>query len=313
MIVPALALAAASLGPVVLRGQSHTDEREIVSIDLRGVELASLDHGAPTLLGWEHIKLILNDDAARAEPFMQLADHAWRARARLLRGDALLAAPLLDQLASTLKDAASTTALLVHAGLARVRADQHDLPRAVEAWRAAATLHSQRMRLDPELAAALRFDNATGLITDLPVFWTLNPQQTDENETLRPLCAALSADPQTRNAARAELRASLTESLPAWREAWARAALGRSYLLEPDPDQRTLGLLELFHLPSRFASDQPILTALALGEILTELRARNDSNSAAIIETQLKAIDPHHPALRRTPQAPTARSQGAEP
>lgn len=313
MIAPAMVLAAASLGPVVLRGAAEPDEREVLSIDQRGVELASPSNGSTTLLGWESIKLVLGDDAASADPFMQLADDAWRARARLLRGDTTLAAPLLETLAPQLKDVASPTALLVHAGLARVRANAHDLPGAVEAWSAAAKLHSQGIRLDPELAAALRFDETTGLITDLPVFWIQGSESVNANDLLRPMCAALSADPQTRNAARAELRTTLTESLPAWREAWTRAALGRSYLLEPDPDQKTLGLLELLHLPARFAADQPILTALALGEILTELRARKDTNSAAIIEAQLRAIDPRHPALRHAPKSPAVQGGGAPP
>jgi hypothetical protein len=69
--------------------------------------------------------------------------------------------------------------------------------------------------------------------------------------------------------------------------------------------QRDLGMLELLHLPARFADDQPMLTSLALGAVLAELRTRGDSDDAAIIDAQLRAIDPNHPSLRS--------SRGAQP
>ncbi|MBL8746229.1 MAG: hypothetical protein JNK58_07740, partial [Phycisphaerae bacterium] len=262
MTAAALMLAIASLGPVVLRGSSQPDERNIVNIDLRGIELAS--PGAdPTLLGWEHIKLVTGDDAPRAEPYTRLADDAWRARSRILRGDARFAAPLLERLTRELHNVRSPTALLAFAGLARARADERDLPAAITAWQRAAELHAQGVRLDPDAASAIHFDQSTGYITDLPAFWFARGEAADRDDFLSLINRALADDPAARSAARSQLRETLPASHNTWREAWTRAALGRSYLREKDAEPRTLGLLELLHLPARFANDQPILTSLA--------------------------------------------------
>lgn len=300
MIAHAIALAAASLGPVVLRGTTEPDAREIVSISTRGIEVSASD-GAPTvLLGWERIKLVLGDEAERAQPFMPIADAAWRAEARLLRGDIVLAEPLLEELAERLQGVASPTALLAYAGLARVRLESRDLDGAIEAWRIAAALCTNGIRISSDLAGVLRLDHETGLIEDLPVFWSADAASLPTDDLfLGPIGRALSeSDPSLRAAGRAELRELLAGTAGSWREAWCRAAIGRSYLRESDPMQRDLGVLEVLHLPARFAADQPMLTSLALGAVLTELRSRGNAGEAAIIEGQLRAMDANSPALR---------------
>lgn len=307
MIAHAIALAAASLGPVVLRGSAEPDAREVVSIDERGIEVSASDGAPKVLLGWERVKLVLGDEAARAQPFMPIADAAWRAEARLLRGDIALAEPLLEELAGRLRGVESPTALLAYAGLARVRLDSRDFDGAIEAWRVANARCANGIRLNMELAEALRLDHETGLIVDLPIFWAGDAASLPSSDPLLgPIGRALSqSDPPLRAAGRAELRELLATVTGSWREAWCRAAIGRSYLREPDPMQRDLGMLELLHLPARFADDQPMLTSLALGAVLAELRTRGDSDDAAIIDAQLRAIDPNHPSLRS--------SRGAQP
>jgi hypothetical protein len=307
VIAPALVLTAASLGPVVLRGAAEPDERAVVSIGVRGVEVSASDDSPTVLLGWERVKLVLGDGAERAKAFMPIADAAWRAEVRLLRGDIALAEPLLEELTEQLQGVESPTALLAYAGLARVRLDSTDIDGAIEAWRIAHALCTKGIRLNAELADVLRLDHETGLIVDLPIFWAGDAAILPTSDPLLgPIGRALDAnDPSLRAAGRAELRGVLPGVEGSWREAWCRAAIGRSYLLETDPMQRDLGVLELLHLPARFSDDQPMLTSLALGAVLAELRTRGDSAEATIIEGQLRALDPNHPGLRL--------SKGAQP
>lgn len=106
-----------------------------------------------------------------------------------------------------------------------------------------------------------------------------------------------SEDARTR--ARAELSAGLDRDSGTWREAWRRAAIGRSLLRSAEPGDRRRGALELLHVPARFASTQPFLAGLALAEASDALAADGDEVSAAALRAELEMEFPGHPALLR--------------
>ncbi len=64
-----------------------------------------------------------------------------------------------------------------------------------------------------------------------------------------------------------------------------------------------LGVIELLHVPARFASDQPALASLALRDAATALRALGEHDGASDLLQQLPAIDPARPAPEPRPQS----------
>ncbi|MBL0927776.1 MAG: hypothetical protein IBJ11_09005 [Phycisphaerales bacterium] len=114
---------------------------------------------------------------------------------------------------------------------------------------------------------------------------------------VRDIVDARSDDAGVRAAARARLEAGLAGEPGGWREAWRRAALGRSLLREPDPAARSAGLFQLFHLPARFAPSQPYLAGVALAEASAEMARRGNAAAAAELRDRLAELDPRHPAL----------------
>lgn len=169
----AILLAAWSAGPVVLRGSASADPREVVRIDIRGVEVR--DEGGATLIGWERVKAVTGADGEAAAEFMALADDAWRAEARLVRGDFALAEALLERMASRLAGVTSSTALLAHGGLARVRLAQGDAEGAVGPWLRAFAVHAAGVRLSAEAGGVIGMDEETGLMPDLPPMFVRSP------------------------------------------------------------------------------------------------------------------------------------------
>lgn len=108
-------------------------------------------------------------------------------------------------------------------------------------------------------------------------------------------------DAAARKSARERLAGGLDDDADTWREAWRRAALGRSLLMESDAGARSEGVVHLLHLPARFARVQPYLTGVAVVEASNELRRRGDKASLAAatrLVAELKMDEPFHPALR---------------
>jgi len=134
---------------------------------------------------------------------------------------------------------------------------------------------------------------------------------------VRRIALSRSPDAATRAAARAELEAGLDESRDTWAEAWRRAAIGRSLLLEDERDATVRAVVELLHLPARFASAQPWLAGVALAEASRALRDLGDDAGAERLRDELRRLDPSHPALdwleRRDPTTRAGRRAGASP
>lgn len=128
-------------------------------------------------------------------------------------------------------------------------------------------------------------------------------------------------DAAVRRAAQARLAAGLSGDADTWKEAWRRAALGRSLLMETGEAQRSEGLVHLLHLPARFAHTQPYLAGVAVVEASQELKRRGGmggggsfAGAASRMLADLKLEEPFHPALRAiAAEVPVANPAGARP
>jgi hypothetical protein len=128
---------------------------------------------------------------------------------------------------------------------------------------------------------------------------------------VRDIVLARGGDTEVRAAARASLERRLADMgprpdnskskappAPRWMEAWCRAALGRSLIREADNALRMRGVIELLHLPARFAADQPFLAGLALADAAVTMADVGDDSAAAALKGELLVRYPAHPVTR---------------
>jgi len=115
---------------------------------------------------------------------------------------------------------------------------------------------------------------------------------------VRDLVAAQAAETaEARADARAALLARLRDEPGGWREAWVRAALGRSLAHEADEDLKRLGVLQSLHVPARFLREQPYLAGAAIADAARTLRSTGDADAARRLAAELAASLPSHPAI----------------
>lgn len=126
----------------------------------------------------------------------------------------------------------------------------------------------------------------------------------DADDALKLVHAVVRArvgDGDARAAARGDLAARLralgrlepSESEPAppeWMAGWLHAAIGRSLLLEPEPGQQRLGVVELLHVPARFADTLPELSRLALADAASALRGLGEHAAAAVLDADQRRL-----------------------
>lgn len=113
---------------------------------------------------------------------------------------------------------------------------------------------------------------------------------------LRSMLGAQSEDAEERLSAREVLRGGLAVEVDTWREAWMRASLGMSYLIEESVTERTRGVFHLLHVASRFSGTQPHLAGVALARVGEELARRGDEAAARRMLAEIRVIDARHPA-----------------
>jgi hypothetical protein len=115
------------------------------------------------------------------------------------------------------------------------------------------------------------------------------------------IVASRAGDEAQRSNARSRLRDRLrppgqgADPTPAWLEAWCRAAIGRSLVLEQDPEQRRLGVIELLHVPARFSATHPYLAGIALAEASATLASLGDDAGAEVLRQELELLYAEHP------------------
>lgn len=113
---------------------------------------------------------------------------------------------------------------------------------------------------------------------------------------LQMLVHANSANDSLRSVARDKLTGSLG-SLQPWTLAWARYAIGQSWLRNSGKGQQQAGLVSMIHVPAQFATDQPYLSGLAMATISEWLEVNGQVESAAALRLELQTTYPVHPAL----------------
>lgn len=274
-----------------------------------------------------------------------IAEQAWRARSRLQRGDTLGAEPLFEQLFERYRGSKGPMSRLVCEGLLRCRLRRGAIVGATEAWLATLDIGGGgEWAVDANLPPVI--DGETGLVPALPPMWTASsavasltgmakptseqasvlaawyaraaafecglelptlPARSGGASLVAEIVVSRTGTREEREAARKALRDRLEAGpMAAWREAWCRAALGRSLILEEDEEQRLLGIVELLHVPARFADVHPYLAGLALAEAAGALRALGDAAGAQRLEAELREHFPTHSALDagRTAVAP---------
>lgn len=310
MLSTTAAVVCVMLGQVILRGGGRAVDAPIIEVSARGVEVGGDE---PRVIGWDAVREVLGSPhAEQAAPFAEISEAVWRARLRLARGDVALAAPMFDELFKTYRALDGPTALLVAEGTLRCRLDRRDAAGAVEPWLVALRCRRAGWKIagDPPLKPLL--DDETGLVPDLPPVLT-NGLDALPHEWSDPLARALarlyageqlsetSADSAVLlvsdvtgalragsapdAAAHERLRVVIDQHPGAWREAWARAALGASGLTSDSPAERTVGVLELLSVVSRFDAELPMLSEWCRERAAMEIERGGDAAGAARVRS----------------------------
>lgn len=124
----------------------------------------ALDNAA--VVPWDRVARVDGPFAEQAEPFASIADRAWRARARLERGDLALSEPLFDAL--LLERLPGPTGAVVARGALRCRIVRGALASAVAPWIDALALREYPTMLDESSPLAGVMDPADLLAPLLP-------------------------------------------------------------------------------------------------------------------------------------------------
>lgn len=328
-------LTAAAPAQVVLRGESRSLDAPVLRVSEQGVALG----GTPEqVLPWDRVKLVLGEHAPAAQQYEDLALDAWRARTRLERSDYDLACPLFESLFERVRDHPGPTLAGVAEGLLRCRMRRGDSAGAVEAWLAlrasgaagrAGAMVDADTGLVPTLpplwppdadfravvdsldrlagldAMAALYADAARAQSGTPVVPVpLESVPTEHGAWLvTTIVRAISASPEARSQARQSLAEVVDGAPGTWREAWARAAIGRSLLIESEPEAHDEAVAQLVHLPARFGASHPRLARAALLLLAREMGARGDARSAATLATLADDPSLAEPAPTPTPEA----------
>lgn len=328
-----MACSAAS-AQVHLRG-GEVVEAPVRAVTAQGVEVGG---DAPRLISWDRVREVEGEFAEDADAYAIVAEQAWRARTRLSRGDIVLAQPLFETLFETYRDAEGPFSLLIAEGLLTCRLAHMAQASAVEPWLAAARLRRAGYAIAGERPGESPLDPETLLAPQLPPLWLEGaavaalaesaPNMNAPGAALAQLyrlaaaqaegaqiqqigapddgavalvsrmIAATGDDASGRAEARQWLRAGLSRDEGTWREAWRRAAIGRSLLREPSIADQRRGMIQLLHIPARFGETQRYLSGVALALVADALRTHDDEFGAAQLQDELIALDPAHPALQ---------------
>lgn len=325
-------LAALTLAPVHLRGGA------IVEAPVERVSLAGVSIGGPVprTIGWDRVRAVTGESEAAAEPYMGLADAAWRARTRLDRGDVRGAAAALEEIGPRLDGAEGPTPLVVHETALGVHSRTGDAPAAL-----AASLQLRRLIESPTSWSKHGLDASTGLAPGAPPIMSREHarrairalEQTTHPDVSRLrdfYIAALAADPSRLPAepedeaerflaliARAtagdeDARSRLLSSIKPvrqsarpepWRIAWARAASARSLIKQGErarnPSLIRLGAAEFLTIPALSPNQTPYLAGLAITEAAEALDSLGEAGAAETLRNELDRVSPDHPAANQ--------------
>jgi hypothetical protein len=159
---------------VVMRGGQPAGEA--VAVSEQGVPVTR--GGGTAVVSWDRVAEVQGELAAESEPYRELADLLWRARARVERGDGIGAEPLFEVLAMRFAGQRGASAAVAHGGLLRCRLMAGAQTGAAVAWLgyvnavgegepAQLTLPS----MDTAVLGAVAVDGATQLAPMAPPVW----------------------------------------------------------------------------------------------------------------------------------------------
>ncbi len=188
--VPALLLAIASPllaqdDALILRAFEQPPTGTVMGVGPQGVQVRT-PQGDVVVVGWDRVLHPPSSLAEAAEPFEQLSTDAWRARARVERGDLVLAEPLLLDVFDRVRAGGALrgpTGLVVAEGLMRCRLARGATAAAIEPWLAwldasiirqpRTTFANRQWARDAGLPIVI--DPASELAPMLPPMWLATP------------------------------------------------------------------------------------------------------------------------------------------
>ncbi|MCA9283397.1 MAG: hypothetical protein KDA30_15320, partial [Phycisphaerales bacterium] len=159
-----LAITSLAPAPVELRG-GRMIMAPIVDISPDGVRVGGDE---PRVIAWDNVRSVDSEWSERAAVYKEISDDAWRARVRLARGDAVLAAPLFERLFPKYQDRTGSLALMIAEGVYQCRYGSGDIAGAFDAWLVAGDLRERGVEIagDPQMSPLL--DPATHLPPKVP-------------------------------------------------------------------------------------------------------------------------------------------------
>ncbi len=175
MLASVVLMPAMVLGPVELRGGTIVDA-PVEQVSAIGVRVGGDE---PRVIGWDHVRRVTGEHAARAGDFAEVSDQVWRARTRLARGDIEIASPLFEALHERYAELGGPTGLVIAEGVVRCRLWRGDQAGALMPWlhalelRRAGVAHAGESARGAMISLA---DEATGLVPALPPIWMDTPE-----------------------------------------------------------------------------------------------------------------------------------------
>ena len=153
-----------------------------------------------------------------------------------------------------------------------------------------------------EADLAALYAHAAAVVLGEPRAWPEPVTSGPAVALVRDCVAAQDADADRRDSARKRLTDRLTgvrreSAAPPWAEAWCHTALGRSLVLESEPEIRLRGVVHLLHVPAVFRYTHPALAGLCLADAATVMEELGDLEAARILASELARGFPGHPAL----------------
>jgi hypothetical protein len=126
------------------------------------------------------------------------------------------------------------------------------------------------------------------------------------------IVAAIGPDGDERERARRQLTLELDDA-PSWIDAWTHYAIGASQAMESGLGRHQRGMVNLLHVPARFAREQPYLAGIALETAAGIAENDQDMTTANVLRDELRRNFPRHPVLERDASATRRGRPSATP
>lgn len=316
------AIAAVASGQLVQHGESQADPRAVVSVDGQGVVVREPD-GRSTTVGWHLVKQVDGTWASEHPEFGELADLAWRGWSRSQRGDYSLAEPALERVVEILGDDPGATSAAALVALMECQLERGAQAAALVSWGrlrampAAAREGGLSSAIDratllcPQLPPVFMESPSLALVVDRlaadevvgwyrvaaahelgqvlnrPTATAVGREPEPDALLVRSIVVARVGDPLERREARAVLESFIAREPGGWVEAWCRAGLGRSLANEPNRESALRGVVQLLHVPVRFAEQLPELASTCQAEAALALARMGDQAGAEALARDL--------------------------